>query len=296
MAKKLVAITSGYRKAFMAGLRILACQIDVSASSTPFERDRHLDRVAAKIRTRLRKRRHDLVVLPELSSIDYSRVSFDNLDLLAESLDGPSLERFGPLAREFEAMIVYGIPRRGVDAYYISQVVVDDSGDPIGHFDKLHLAQYGASMEKDYFSRGSHMFVFRHGGITIAPIICYDIRMPELTRTLAIDHGVQLVLHCSAYFRDESFHSWHHFSVCRAVENQIYFLSLNRAGENYGNSIFCPPWIDEDNPGLRFPQTAEKFATVEVNANVIERVRRKYSLLDDRVANYSALAPHGIGT
>ena len=279
----------------MAGLNILACQIDVSASNTTSERDRHLDRVAADIRTRLQKRRHDLVVLPELSSIDYSRASFDNLDLLAEPLEGPSLERFGPLAREFGVTIVYGIPRRGVDAYYISQVVVDDSGDPIGYFDKLHLAQYGASMEKDYFSRGDHLFVFRHRGITIAPIICYDIRIPELTRTLAIDHGVQLVLHCSAHARDESFYSWHHFSVCRAVENQIYFLSLNRAGENYGNSIFCTPWIDENNPGLRFPQTAEKFETIEVDANVIERVRRKYSLLDDRVDDYSAFAPLCVG-
>ena len=279
----------------MAGLKILACQIDVSASNTTSERDRHLDRVAADIRTRLQKRRHDLVVLPELSSIDYSRASFDNLDLLAEPLEGPSLERFGPLAREFGVTIVYGIPRRGVDAYYICQVVVDDSGDPIGYFDKLHLAQYGASMEKDYFSRGDHLFVFRHRGITIAPIICYDIRIPELTRTLAIDHGVQLVLHCSAHARDESFYSWHHFSVCRAVENQIYFLSLNRAGENYGNSIFCTPWIDENNPGLRFPQTAEKFETIEVDANVIERVRRKYSLLDDRVDDYSAFAPLCVG-
>ena len=272
----------------MAGLKVLACQIDVFASSTASERDRHLDRVAAKIRTRLRKRRHDLVVLPELSSIDYSRASFENLDLLAEPLEGPSLERFGPLAREFGVTIVYGIPRRGADAYYISQVVVDDSGDPIGYFDKLHLAQYGASMEKDYFNRGDHLFVFRHRGITIAPIICYDIRIPELTRTLAIDHGVQLVLHCSAHARDESFHSWHHFSVCRAVENQIYLLSLNRAGENYGNSIFCTPWIDENNPGLRFPQTAEKFETIEVDADVIERVRKTYPLLADRVDDYSA--------
>ena len=274
----------------MTRLKVLACQIDVPAGRTVSERDRHLDRVAAKIRTRLRERRHDLVVLPELSSIDYSRASFDNLDILAEPLEGPSLERFGPLAREFGVTIVYGIPRRGVDAYYISQVAVDESGDPIGHFDKLHLAQYGASMEKSYFSRGDHLFVFRYRGITIAPIICYDIRIPELTRTLAIDHGVQLVLHCSAHFRDESFHSWHHFSVCRAVENQIYLLSLNRAGENYGNSIFCTPWIDEHSPGLRFPQTAERFESVGVDADVIERVRRKYSLLDDRVDDYCGFA------
>ncbi len=113
----------------------------------------------------------------------------------------------------------------------------------------------------------------------------------ELTRTLAITHGVQLVLHCSAHARDESFHSWHHFSVCRAVENQICFLSLNRAGEDYGNSIFCPPWIDESSPGLRFPQTAEKFETIEVDTDVIERVRKIYPFLADRAGDYSAFAP-----
>lgn len=274
----------------MAQLTILACQIMVPAFTTDVERDRHLDRIAAEIRSRLQRRKHDLVVLPELSSIDYSPASFDNLEILAESLDGPSFQRFGPLAREFGAMIVYGIPRRGEDAYYITQVAVDGSGEPVGHFDKLHLAQYGASMEKDYFKRGNHIFVFQHNGITISPIICYDIRNPDLTRTLVIEHGVQLVLHCSAHARDESFYSWHHFSVCRAIENQIYFLSLNRAGNDYGNSIFCTPWVDQDSPGLLFPTSAEKFATIEIETDLIEIIRKKYPLLEDRIGDYSALA------
>ena len=275
----------------MAALTVLACQIRVPPVATCVERDRHLDRVAAEIRSHLRQRQHDLVVLPELSSVDYSMASFDNLDVLAEPLDGPSLQRFGPLAQEFGVTIVYGIPRRGDDAYFISQVIVDAGGEPVGCFDKLHLAQYGASMEKDYFKRGEHILVFKLKGIAIAPIICYDIRIPELTRTLAIEHGVQLVLHCSAHARDESFYSWHHFSVCRAVENQIYFLSLNRAGENYGNSIFCTPWVDQNSPGLRFPATAEKFATIEIEADLIASVRKKYPLLADRFGDYSALVP-----
>ena len=161
----------------------------------------------------------------------------------------------------------------------------------VGGFDKLHLAQFGRSVEKTYFSRGDHLFVFKLDGFSIAPIICYDIRPPELTRTLAVDHGVDLVLHCSAHFRDETFHTWHHFSVCRAVENQIYFLSLNRAGENYGNSFFCTPWIDENSPGIRFPQTDEKFQSIEIDANLIKGVRREFTLLEDRFDDYSSLPP-----
>lgn len=273
----------------MATLTILACQIRVPPVASGVDRDRHLDRVAAEIRSHLRRRQYDLVVLPELSSIDYSAASFDNLDVLAEPLDGPSHQRFGPLAREFGVTVVYGIPRREDQAYFVSQVIVDGGGEPLGYFDKLHLAQYGASMEKDYFERGKHIFIFEVQGIRIAPIICYDIRIPELTRTLAVEQGVQLVLHCSAHARDESFYSWHHFSVCRAVENQIYFLSLNRAGEKYGNSIFCTPWVDQNSPGIRFPETAEKFETIEIETDLIDNIRKEYPLLYDRLGNYSTL-------
>ena len=257
--------------------------------TTAAERDRHLDRVAAKIREHLQRRRHDLVVLPELSSIDYARASFDNLHVLAEPLDGPSFQRFGGLAREFGVVIVYGIARHSVGGYRISQIAAGPGEEPIGYFDKLHIAQFGESMEKDYFDRGDHLFVFEHRGVTMAPIVCYDIRMPELTRSLAVDHGVQLVLHCSAHGRDETFYSLHHFSVARAVENQVYFLTLNRAGVHYGSSLFCPPWIDESHPPLRFPSSAETFRTIEIDTALIESVRRNYPLLRDRVSDYSSL-------
>ena len=277
----------------MAALSLLAGQIDVPPMTTAAERDRHLDRVAAKIRARLERRHHDLVVLPELSSIDYSRASFDRLAVLAEPLDGPSFHTFGALARELGTAIVYGMPRRGAGACYISQIAVDARGERIGFYDKLHVAQFGASMEKDYFIRGDHLFVFRLAGVTIAPVICYDIRFPELTRILALDHGVQLVLHCGAYARDESFHTWHHFSVSRAMENQICLLSLNRAGESYGDSLFCPPWVDRNNPGVRFPQAAEAFETIEIDTALIEGVREAYPFLEDRLGDYSEIIAPG---
>ncbi len=38
--------------------------------------------------------------------------------------------------------------------------MVGPDGALVGHYDKLHLAQYGASMEKKYDHRGNHLFVF----------------------------------------------------------------------------------------------------------------------------------------
>ena len=227
--------------------------------------------------------------ITELSSVVYSRSTFDSLDELAEPLDGPSFQVMRQVARDFGVAVVYGMPRRADGEYRISQVVVGPDGEIAGHFDKLHIAHYGASIEKQYFARGEHLFVFEHAGLRIAPIICYDIRIPELTRTLALEHGVQLILHCGAYARDESFYSWHHFVVSRAMENQVYLLSLNRAGADFGNSLFCGPWVDEAAPAVGFPPYEEAMLSLEVDPARIETVRRHYSFLADKLEDYGTL-------
>ncbi|TQV68214.1 carbon-nitrogen hydrolase family protein [Denitrobaculum tricleocarpae] len=269
-------------------MRLLACQIEIPPTPTPAARDAHLDLVARNLADALAQTPADLVVLPELSAIDYSRDSFSRLDALAEDLSGPSFERFRETARRFDVAVVYGIPRRGDDGYRISQVAVGPDGEVMGCFDKLHLAQYGASMEKEYFQRGEAPFSFSFRGVKIAPIICYDIRFPELARSLALEHKADLILHCGAYARDPSFYSWHHFVVARALENQLYLLSLNRAGTAFGNSIFCPPWIDEVSPALRFPEHEEAFITCEIDPARIAATRREYSFLADRLPSYGS--------
>lgn len=269
-------------------MRLLACQIDIPTTPDANARDAHLDRVAGKITRALEDAPADLVVLPELSAIDYSREAFGALENLAEDLQGPSFECFRAIARRFELVVVYGFPRRGEHGFHICQAVVGPDGNLIGSYDKLHLAQYGASMEKDYFTRGAAPFSFSYRGLTIAPIICYDIRFPELCRTLVLQRDVDLILHCGAYARDPSFFSWHHFVVARALENQIFFLSLNRAGKDFGGSVFCPPWIDESVPPLSFPEEAEAFLRCDVDPARIASVRKDYSFLADRMAVYES--------
>jgi nitrilase len=41
------------------------------------------------------------------------------------------------------------------------------------------------------------------------------------------------------------------------MENQVYLLSLNRAGADYGGSVFCPPWLDDDHPPQFFRLTSK---------------------------------------
>jgi predicted amidohydrolase len=267
-------------------LSLLACQIMVPPMTSAAERDRHLADTAAKLRAQLSVQHADLVVLPELSSIDYSRAAFDRLDEIAEPLDGVSFQIWAALAAEFGVHVCYSFARRDEAGTYISAAVVTPQGEFAGHYDKLHLCQYGASMEKEYFTAGKGLFAFDVRGFTCAPIICYDIRFPELSRMLVLKHGVDIILHSGAYFRDSSFHTWHAFANTRAIENQVFFLSLNRAGQDYGNSLLCYPWMDEAQGPLRFAPHDEDLRHIVIDRQHLHDARESYTFLNDRWESY----------
>jgi nitrilase len=268
---------------------LLACQVSVPVTDNVAQRDAHVDRLIATISEKLRSCSADLIVLPELCTIDYSRSSFNALSSLGESLDGRTVQSMSRLAVQTNSTVVFGMPRRDQKTYFISQITIGPDGNLIGCYDKLHICQYGASMEKEYFEAGRSTTVFEVSGFLFAPIICYDIRIPELSRTLALTHNVDCILHCGAYFRDESFATWHAFVTTRAMENQLYMLSLNRAGAQYGASVFCPPWVDETHPAEQFDQHAEDLKLLQLTRQTIVSVREQYTFLEDRLPDYAAL-------
>jgi nitrilase len=270
-------------------LRILACQIDIPPTPSARERDAHLARISALIDTSLNRQPADLVVLPELASIDYSAQSFERLDNLAEPLDGQSFKIYSTLARRHSVAIAYSFARAADDGYRICLAICSADGKLLGHYDKIYLAQFGASAEKNYFVPGSHVCVVEIGGFRIAPIICADIRIPELCRTLTVDHGADIILHSGAYYRDPSFHSWHQFAITRALENQVYFVSLNRAGTHYGDSLFVPPWVDEQQHPTPFAEHDEQLQLLAVHRATIDDARNTYPFLRDRRDSYPLL-------
>lgn len=272
----------------MSKLDCLLCQIDIPATATANARDQHISRVAAMVEKQLLMQKANMVVLPELASIDYSREAFRNLDALAEPKHGPSFEVWSAIARRHRVVVVYGFALQLSTGYTIATGVVDDEGKLIDVYHKLHLAQFGDSMEKEYLTTGDRRLVlFDINGFKVAPIICYDIRVPELCRTLAVDHQVDVIVHTGAYARDPSYHTWHAFAQTRAVENQLYFVSLNRAGHHFGGSIICPPWIDEQRQPLYLHDHREEFRMVTLHRSQITNARRDYTFLQDRLSGYN---------
>lgn len=273
-------------------LRVLACQVSVPPTLSREDRDAHVRRIEARIDECLSREAVDIVVLPELSTIDYSRDTFGKLDLLAEAGDGTTVRVFASLARRHGVSVIFGMPRREGRSFYISQVLLGTDGSCAAMYDKIHIAQFGASMEKEYFQRGAHILTFELNGFRISPIICYDIRFPELLRRLCDDEETDVILHCGAYARDESYYSWHQFAITRAMENMVWLVSLNRAGPFYGRSIICPPWVDELHPEIVFPDE-EVFRFIKLGRAELTAARGNYPFLRDRLPAYGVL-PHDL--
>lgn len=229
-----------------------------------------------------------LILLPELSTIEYSCRSFEKLAELAEPLKGETFEAMSNLAARVGCAVSYGFPQVKDGLYFISQLVVSPTGQILTAYSKLHLAHFGASIEQDYFSRGNKLSVFEFDGFRFGTIICYDFRFSELIRQLVVEHDVDVILHPVAFTKDGTFASWHHFVISRALEHQIYFLSINRAGQAYGNSILCPPWID-DQARPHILGENEEVCIYTLDKQVIQSVRETYPFRKDMRADYAVL-------
>ena len=114
------------------------------------------------------------------------------------------------------------------------------------------------------------------------------MRFPELTRRLCDEFEVDVILHLVAFAQDLSFHTWKQFVVSRALENQVYFLSVNQSGPHFGHSIICPPWVD-DKVQISVLGEEEEFRVVDVDCRETERIRQEIPYRKDKLENYNSL-------
>ena len=262
-------------------MQLLACQTQIPRTRSRDDQMAWLHRLGERLRMACDKSPPDLVVLPELSSLEYGEAAFSRLETLDDDLRGPVFDHFAALAESVGSTIAYGTARRCADGrHHISQVIVGPHGRLTGVYDKLHCAQFGASAEAPWFTPGDRLLVTDIAGWRVGVMICYDLRFPELAGRLARE-GVELILHPVAFTRDFSFATWHAFVTTRAMENQLYWLSLNRAGPDWGHSLLCPPLVDDEHPPQIFGE-AEAWQRLTLSRDALQEARRRLPLGQDR--------------
>lgn len=253
-------------------MKLTCIQMDMTlgAPEANFARAEALVRQAAA-------ERPDVIVLPETWN-----TGFFPADLAASAdADGARTKAvFGPLAKELGVNIVCGsvATRRGED-FFNTAYVFDRTGALIAEYDKTHL--FSPSGEDRHFRAGDGLCLFRLEGRTCALIICYDLRFPELARTLAL-RGAEMLFIVSQWPAVRLMHL-QTLSRARAIENQMFVCLCNSAASDTqcgGHSALIAP----DGAYLAQAGEGETILSGEADFSVIDGIRASINVFRDRRA------------
>lgn len=175
----------------------------------------------------------NLIVLPEMFNTGFTQ----NV-LLAETMNGNTIQFLKFWANQLNCAISGSLLINEDKSYFNRLVFVYPNG-AIDFYDKNHLFTF--ANEQKNISSGKNQKIIDYLGWKINLLICYDLRFPVWCRNKLNKHyDVTLVVANWPSSRD---FAWESLLIARAIENQSYYIGVNRKGVdgnklNYsGNSI-----------------------------------------------------------
>ncbi len=206
----------------------------------------NVDRAEALVRRAVAEQGAELVVLPECTLTGYTspgkRWTLDETRRMAETVPGPSVERFGRLAKELGIHIVWGLHERRGERYYNSAVLLAPDGKPKGTYSKVHINKYESKMG---WTNGDRFFVWpckaQQTEFKLGIMICFDREVPEAARCLTmLGADVIVVPQATSCTCDLPIHR--EMLRVRAYENEMYLAMANWAGPQFkGHSMIVAP-------------------------------------------------------
>ena len=173
----------------------------------------------------------DLLITPELFLCGYN--IGNQVPDVAEPQDGESLGRAAALCKKYGVGCLIGYAEREGKEVYNSAYLAAADGSRLGNFRKLHLS---GPFEKAQFTAGNDIVTAEVNGVVVAPLICYDVEIPEAVRAAA-RAGAALVMVPTA-LREQYSHLTSTMIPTRAFENGLYVAYVNHAGSE-GEFAYC---------------------------------------------------------
>ncbi len=264
----------------MSKLRIAVCQMEVHLD--PAKNFAH----AAELVHAAAQNQAEVVILPEMFHIPYSLKAMKQNAL---SVSSEITAQLSQLARQEKVLLFAGsIAEKEGENYYNTSLTFAPDGKLLARYRKLHLFDIAipgkaSFTESALLSSGDSLTVIRYGDWSFAPVICYDIRFPELIRLLT-DAGAQVLVVPASFARATGEMHWEITMRCRAVDNQIFVAAAStaRSPENafqpWAHSIIVDPWGNT----MAQAQTAEEILYAELDSSVLQNARTELPLLAHR--------------
>ncbi len=186
----------------------------------------------------------DLVAMPEMFDTGFSL----NVERTAADPEF-SVAFLHALAAEFRATAIASVPVMERDGRARNRAfLITPDGRTCTTYDKVHPFSYGQESER--FAGGTSVSVASvplgasARRVMVCPVVCYDLRFPELFR-IGLDQGAEMFVVVANWPRERAEH-WRTLLIARAIENQAIVLGVNRTGEDpnlryVGGSIAVDP-------------------------------------------------------
>jgi predicted amidohydrolase len=194
-----------------------------------------------------------LVATPEMTTL-LDRRPGKLLEQARSEDEDIALPAFRRLAAELGITLLVGsIPIRvSAERCANRSFLIDPAGNIRARYDTIHLFDVdlgpGQSWrESKRFVPGDRACVVALDGYRLGLGVCYDLRFPELYRSLA-RHGADIVSVPSAFTVPTGAAHWHVLLRARAIETGCFVLAPAQHGlhedgrETYGHSLVVDPW------------------------------------------------------
>ena len=170
-----------------------------------------------------RPQQGSLVVLPEMFATGFSMK-------LAHTIESEAKETeifLKHLAAFYNCFVLGGLVSPGADGLGRNEaVVVAPDGAELARYAKMQ--PFTAGGEHAVHEPGDRVVTFAWSGFTVSPMICYDLRFPELARE-ATAQGANLIVFIASWPIKRAQH-WVTLLQARAIENQAWVVGVNRCG------------------------------------------------------------------
>lgn len=232
-----------------------------------------------------------LAVLPENFALMPEK-GRDKARYAEEEGDGPIQAFLADAARRHSLWIVAGsMPLRSPEAerVYGGCPVYDTDGVQQAVYHKIHLFDVKLPDREESYQESWSMYPGDEPVTVATPAgrigltICYDVRFPELYRTL-VDEGATLFTVPAAFTKVTGEAHWITLLRARAIENLAYVVAPGQYGEHpdnratYGHSMIIDPW------GKVLAEQAEGncFVAADIDPDLPAKLRSEFPALTNR--------------
>ncbi|QLH03584.1 amidohydrolase [Nitrosopumilus cobalaminigenes] len=201
---------------------------------------------------------------------------------LSETINGKFVSTIAKAAKENKIQVVGSFyeKSRTKDRVYDTAFVIDKSGKVISTYRKIHLYDALGFRESDKMKSGSKISKPIKTSIgKIGMMICYDLRFPEMSRSLAAA-GSEVLVAPSAWVKGNMKEEhWITINKTRAIENGCYVIAPDQVGNIYcGRSLVVDPY----GKILLDMKKKQGISFVNIDLNKVKQTRKILPLLKNR--------------